>query len=292
MRRQVTLPSALLRDLRKLAESAAYAGGELARKAFGRQIAIRIKKDHSEVTQVDEAAQRAVIRHIKASRPKDLFIGEESGLEGVDPKRDKSFDSEQQIVWVIDPIDGTRNFIRGVPMFTCSVAAMRGGVPIVGAIYEPIGGAMYSAAIGKGVTHDGRRLPSLTRIDRKHRVGGDVENARAMRSLKPVIAIPSAWRSDSGAFVRKLLESSVVRSLGSGTLHLVYVAMGGFDATYMNNCKLWDIAAGALMVTEVGGRVTDPRGNPLFPLDLARYQGHEMPTLASRGDDRVHRLMP
>ncbi|MFN0136104.1 MAG: inositol monophosphatase family protein [Phycisphaerae bacterium] len=291
MSNEVRLPGALLRELRKLAESAAFAGGEVARKAFGRRLSIRIKEDHSEVTQIDEAAQRAVIRHIKTARPRDLFIGEEAGLEGVDAKRGKTFDEATQIVWVIDPIDGTRNFIRGVPMFTCSVAAMLGGTPIVGAIYEPIGGVMFSAALGKGVTRDGKRLRTLAPRDKKHAVD-DAANARAMRSLMPVIAIPSAWRSDSGAFVRKLLETSVVRSLGSGTLHLVYVAMGGIDATYMNNCKLWDIAAGALMVTEVGGRVTDPRGKPLFPIDLARYHGDEMPTLASRGDERVHRLMP
>lgn len=317
----VSLSNTELRRLLALAKSAAREGGDVARRAFGRRLSVRIKHDHSEVTQIDEAAQAAVLAHLAEHRPHDRFVGEESdgaaayGFGELATRGGKSTrrsalasskrsakpiaaansrsriqDPKLAVTWVVDPIDGTRNFIRGVPMFTCSVAAMVGGLPVVGAIFDPISGVMFSAALGLGARRDGVRLPPI--VGPRSSRSANHEPAAATRSLKPVIAIPSAWRNDSGPFVRRLLETSVVRSLGSGTLHLVYVALGGFDATYMNNCKLWDIAAGALIVTEVGGRVTDPRGKPLFPMDLDAYRGEEMPTLASRGDESSHRLMP
>lgn len=257
----------------RLAESAARAGGEVARRAFGRYLKVRIKHDHSEVTQVDEAAQAAVLTHLHGHRPHDRFVGEESdgaaeygfgelavaaalgrrsrsraGAKGSakpaapDPKS-KLQNPESQVTWVVDPIDGhVRNFIRGVPMFTCAVAAMVGGHALVVARSSTQSAASYSPP--RWAARPARRFapasdcwPAFLSCSANH------EPAAATRSLKPVIAIPSAWRNDSGPFVRRLLETSVVRSLGSGTLHLVYVLLGGFDATYMNNCKLWDIAA-------------------------------------------------
>jgi fructose-1,6-bisphosphatase/inositol monophosphatase family enzyme len=95
------------------------------------------------------------------------------------------------------------------------------------------------------------------------------------------VAIPSAWNPASGAFVRRICETSVVRSLGCATLHLMLVATGGVDGTFMNNCKLWDIAAGWLIAGESGALATQPDGAALFPIDDKSYRGAEMPTLAA-----------
>ena len=113
--------------------------------------------------------------------------------------------------------------------------------------------------------------------------------ALKLGAIEPYGAFGMAWTIDTVAVV---IIGGIATRGGPIVGTLVYVALGGFDATYMNNCKLWDIAAGALIVTEVGGRVTDPRGKPLFPMDLDAYRGEEMPTLASRGDESSHRLMP
>lgn len=252
-----------LAALRALAESAARAGGALARDAFGRRKSVTLKPDSSEVTEVDVAAERAVVEHIRTTRPLDRFIGE----EGVAQPSPAVTSADSAIYWVIDPIDGTRNFIRGVPTFSCSVAAMHAGRPVAAAIYDPMADVMYSAVAGGGATAGTLRLDCGS-------------SAESVRNPQLLVGIPSAWRPDRGPFVQALLTRCVVRSLGSATHHLVYIATGGIDATIMNNCKLWDIAAGALIVEEAGGVVTDPDGRPHFPIDLAAFDACELPTLA------------
>lgn len=137
------LDSQLLADLRQLAEIAARAGGAVSREAFGRRVSVSLKSDASEVTEIDVAAEKAVFSTIRAARPDDALIGEESVKSEMDAPK-------SGISWIVDPIDGTRNFIRGVPSFTaCSVAAMCDGWPIIGVIYEPIGERIYTAVRGK-----------------------------------------------------------------------------------------------------------------------------------------------
>lgn len=265
----VSLDSQLLAELRQLAEDAARAGGAISREAFGRRVSVSLKSDASEVTEIDVAAEKAVFSTIRMARSDDALIGEESvKILQTAPK--------SGISWIVDPIDGTRNFIRGVPSFACSVAAMYEGWPIVGVIYEPIGDRIYTAVRGEGATANGFTIPRLD----------DANAQRQVRNPSPLVAIPSAWKPESAARVRWLVENSVVRSLGSATLHLVQVATGGVDATLMNNCKLWDIAAGCVIVSEVGAAATSPEGEPLFPVDVLRQADAEMPVLV--GAARVH----
>lgn len=267
-----SLDSTTLISLRTLAEAAARAGGAISREAFGRRVSVTLKSDASEVTEIDVAAEKAVFATIRAARPDDALIGEESVKAGMAPPK-------SGISWIVDPIDGTRNFIRGVPSFACSVAAMHGGQPVAGTIYEPIGDRIYSAVLGMGATANGVAIP---RIDTAPPPG-------QVRNPSPLVAIPSAWKPETAARVRWLVEHSVVRSLGSATIHLVQVATAGVDATLMNNCKLWDIAAGCVIATEVGATATSPEGKPLFPVNLPENADAEMPVLI--GAPRVHALL-
>lgn len=269
----------------EIACAAATAGGRVAREAFGKRVSVSIKPDASEVTEIDVAAEHAVIAYVRSLRPDDAFIGEEgvaadsqsdssaktasaSSVSGTAAKQD--LDDSERISWVIDPIDGTRNFIRGVPLFTCSVAALRGGTPVAAAIYDPMSDTMYSAWLGGGSFANGLPLARLTNFGQRS----------ATRNPTPIVAIPSAYRSAGGPFVRRIIENSVVRSLGCATLHLVHVAIGGIDAAYMNNCKIWDIAAGALILSEVGGEIRFPNGEPIFPATPATLGGGETPNLS------------
>jgi myo-inositol-1(or 4)-monophosphatase len=202
-----------------------------------------------------------LVRLLREKRPNDGFIGEEGATGG--PR------GAAGVWWTIDPIDGTRNFIRGGGPFTCTVAALADGRPIAGSIYFPLEDTLYSASAGGGVTINGRPMRDVA------------VPASGPRNPQPLIAIPSGWRAASGDFVKRLLETSVVRSFGCATAHLIYLAIGGIDATFMTNCKLWDIAAGWLIATEAGMKVTRPDGGPLFPIDLNRYAGDEMPVLAA-----------
>ncbi len=299
-----------LHELRELAESAARVGGELARASFGQTQIVSLKADRSEVTETDIAAERAIIAHIRDRRPDDAFIGEEAvgrghggtaareqgagnrerGTESTTRKRRPSRNPQspivnpqssipnlqspianpQSICWVIDPLDGTRNYVRNLPIFTCAVAAMRGGQPIAGAIFDPTQNVMYSAALGHGVYIDGRRISPA-----KAASSGDDEPKATL-----LVGIPSTLRPSIRKLVLHAVRQHVVRNLGSAALHLALVATGGLDAAVFGNSKLWDIAAGALLITEAGGLVTTPNGKPVFPIDLARYAGEEIAVLA------------
>ena len=260
-----------LDSLRKLAESAARVGGEVARASFGSDLEISFKDDRSEVTEVDLAAERAIVAHIRAARPHDAFIGEEgvsladSGGQSVK----SALADPRAVCWIIDPIDGTRNYVRGAPFFACSVAAMHGGWPIAGAVFAPMSDAMYSAAVGRGFLINGRATPN--------RLDNPAPNVADGRML---VGIPSARRKATRHFALHAVEKHVVRNYGSAALHLALLAAGQLDAAVCGNGKLWDIAGGAVLVTESGALITTPQGTPLFPLDLATYAGEDVPTIA------------
>jgi fructose-1,6-bisphosphatase/inositol monophosphatase family enzyme len=307
-------------ELRELAESAARVGGELARASLGQPQVVSLKADRSEVTEVDVAAERAIIAHIRSQRPDDAFIGEEAvgqrhegkkarrhegtkarRQEGKRPagfSRDKGrprdaensqspipspqspIPNPQSICWVVDPLDGTRNYVRNLPIFTCAVAAMRDGKPIAGAIFDPIQNVMYSAALGHGLYVDGRRAAPMQGAQRH-----DDERKDTL-----LVGIPSTLRPSIRKLVLHAVRQHVVRNLGSTALHLALVATGPLDAAVLGNSKLWDIAAGALIVAEAGGLVTTPAGGAVFPIDLRRYAGEEIAALAGRPEAHA-RLM-
>jgi len=323
-----------LQALRELAESAARVGGELARASFGQTQVVSLKADRSEVTEVDLAAERAIIAHIRHQRPNDAFIGEEAvgeRHEGSDEATQRRSDEEesrisdfrlrtdkneippnarnpqspipnpqspipdrqspipdpqspirnpQSICWVIDPLDGTRNYIRHLPIFTCAVAALRAGAPIAGAVYDPMQDVMYSAALGQGTHIDGRATS----------LADATSESACKANADLLVGIPSAQRRATRPFVLHAVERHVVRNLGSTALHMALVATGQLDVAVLGNSKLWDVAAGALIITEAGGIVTTPDGKPVFPLDLSRYAGEEIAALAGRPEAHA-RLM-
>jgi myo-inositol-1(or 4)-monophosphatase len=257
----------LIRSLRALAEQAARAGGAVARGMFRRPIDVELKSDGSEVTAADRAAQAAVESAIKAVRSDDGFIGEEDAVA----ESATLAVGHETVVWVTDPIDGTRSFVRGLPLYACSVGALIGGHPVAGAVYDPSQEAMFSASVADGFFVDGVAVPPLVSGQGGHQPGS------------ALLAIPSSVVGEYHDRIHRWVDEFVVRNVGSAALHLAYVATGQFDAAILTNCKLWDIAAGYVLVTMAGGRMTTPDGAALFPLDLSKYDRRELPSLAGRG---------
>jgi myo-inositol-1(or 4)-monophosphatase len=265
-----------LRSLRELAEQAARAGGTVARQSFGKPTTVRLKADRSEVSQVDEAAQRAVIDCIRAQRPDDGFVAEETLVE---PEGRRRPPENEGVCWVIDPLDGTRNYIRGIPLYACSVGVMLHGFPIAGAIYVPPGKRLFSASRAEGFFEDGRPIAPRGR------------SPAPGRSPKPIIAIPSSFGGDrEKAILDSWLGRVVVRNLGVASLHLALVAAGPFDAALMSDSRLWDIAAGWLLIDTIGGVMTTLAGQPVFPLDVAEYRGEALPGVAARDAEMLAHL--
>ncbi len=265
----MSLPSTSLTELLALAERAARVGGALARQAFGAAGGLRLKADRSEVTDVDEAAERAVAQVIASARPGDALIGEE-GVSGLP----RPVGGGKGVCWAVDPIDGTRNFVRGLPAIACSVGALHQGVPVAGAIFDPLHGVMYSAHVGGGL-----------------RINGAAHAGRAEGRMPPgmrrVAAIPSLPGAEFVPAVHAMLGRYVVRTFGSAALHLAWIAAGHIDVALQDNPKLWDVAAGWLLVREAGLSVTRLDGGPLFPIDLASYRGQDMPLLAGSEQELV-----
>lgn len=274
-------------ELCLLAEQAARVGGTIARNAFGSSLQVRMKADQSEVTEADIVAERAIVDCIRSLRPRDAFLGEEScesaerkppnaapDSVGAIPLSSQVVNADhdlQLVTWIIDPIDGTRNFIRNMPLFACSVAALRAGTPIAGAIFEPIHDTLYSAHRGGGLRINGK----------PHVLTSDPRSPDADARRKLFIGIPSAHRPATAALVSHALDNHIVRNFGSVALHLALVALGHLDAAIVGNAKLWDIAAGCLLVVESGGIAAAPDDAPLFPIEPRALAGEELPLLAA-----------
>lgn len=235
--------------LRQTAADLARLGGEFARQRLGRAIVER-KDDRSPVTDLDHATQALILDQLAWRHP-DHAVWVEERL--VRPERHAD-PLAADYCWVVDPIDGTRNFARGLRLFATSVAVMHHGRPIAGAIYDASTGDLFSAVAGGGafLNVEPVRLP-----DRP--LGPDNTVAFSSFRLHPV---PRG--------VRQLFDEILFRNIGSACLHLAWTAAGFVDAVYAPDTKLWDVAAGALLIAEAGGTVTDVDGNPRWPWDMAR----------------------
>jgi myo-inositol-1(or 4)-monophosphatase len=260
-------PAALDR-LCRLAEQAARVGGAVARGYFRTDLNIRFKADRSEVSEADEAAQAAVMQCIHAPRPHDAFIGEEA-VAGPHAG-DAPAATNDHFCWVIDPIDGTRNFVRGIPCYACSVAVMFGGFPLAGAIYDVERDVLYSAIRGGPLLVNGNpaRPPS-----------GEAEKSGRLRL---VVGIPSRAVGPLAKLSHDWLSRYVCRNLGSTALHMAMVATGELDGMLADTPRLWDVAAGWVLIESAGGRVVGPDGAPLFPLDVGGYRGTQTAFRAAR----------
>ena len=236
------------------AEAVAREAGRLARRYFGDRdnLEIESKGTQDVVSIADRKVEDLICGRLGAAFPGDSFFGEEGGLA---PEADRGGHK----LWVIDPIDGTANFVRGLPQWAVSIAYMRGGKVEIGVIYDPMADELYAARRGAGATRDGVAI-RVSRCD---------DLARATVSIgfsyrRPVAAHVTA--------VRNALDATCeYRRTGAGSLGVAQVADGRFDAYLEAHVNAWDVLAGTLLVREAGGWTSDflagdglLRGNPIL----------------------------
>lgn len=196
------------------------------------------KDDKSFVTKADKETEAVIVDIIRRAHPDHGIVGE----EGAD------VNSGAEFQWVIDPIDATRNFANGIPIFAISIAVVHAGEPIVGVLYNPVTESLYAAEKGKGMTVNGKSA----RVSTQAADAGMVTLGPGQKEKDRLFAII--------ANAEKHFRS--VRYLGCTAIELAYVARGGTEAFICLGLKKWDYAAGRLLVTEAGGTVTDFAGNP------------------------------
>jgi len=223
---------------------------EAARKAarglnrdFGELAELQVAKKAPAdfVSAADLRAEQVIFEVLSKARPGYSFLGEERGLiEGTDKTH----------TWIVDPLDGTTNFLHAIPHFAINIALEREGVVVAGVTYNPVSNELFWAEKGKGCFVNDRRLrvAARTRMDETLIATG----------------IPFLGHGQHGRFLKELHQVTQrvagVRRFGSAALDLAWVAAGRYDGYWERDLKPWDLAAGLLMVLEAGGKVTDADG--------------------------------
>jgi len=249
------------------AEQLSHEASQIALKGLGNAKVSR-KADRSVVTESDHAIQSLLLAAIARSYPDHAVCAEETIAHP------ESFPSrtEARYCWVIDPLDGTRNYTEGFRAFSTAIALLDRGVPIVAVVREHNLDQLLSAVQGEGTQCDGQPVRAEDRPD-----GADV-----------LVAIPSSKDAHAVAVIRNWSSTRglVFRNLGSTALHLGLVASNVLGAVFSTRAKIWDIAAGVLLVNEAGGTITDAHGNALTPFDLSADSQLDLPFLA--GTPKTH----
>ena len=236
------------RALLSVAVAAAQAAGEVLMSYFGQGVSISIKNGESAdlVSEADINAEQAVIRVIRATYPDHAILGEESATDT---------DPNSPSLWVIDPLDGTTNFLHDVPHFAVSIGYFEHGQPVCAVIFNPARGDMYTAVKGHGATYNDRpiHVSPTDRLDQSL-IGTGFSVVRDAKLGATLGAIEELFG----------LNIHCIRRFGSAALDLCHVASGLYGAFFEYQLSAWDFAAGLLIVQEAGGQVTTARGTPLL----------------------------
>jgi myo-inositol-1(or 4)-monophosphatase len=226
------------------------------------QLQVSLKGPANFVTAADRRAEDILYAELSKARPGYGFLGEEGGTrEG----------SDKSHRWIVDPLDGTTNFLHGIPQFCISIGLERDGTMIAGLVYNPITDDLYLAERGKGAFLNDRRI----------RVAGRKVLADAVIAC----GLPHRGRGDLELGLREIgaMQDKVagLRRFGAAALDLAFVAAGRIDGYWERNIQAWDVAAGLLLVREAGGYVTDLEGH-----DAIFARGH-----VAAGNEAIHRDM-
>jgi myo-inositol-1(or 4)-monophosphatase len=232
---QSALINVMLGAARKASRSLKRDFGEVEK------LQVSLKGPADFVSAADRRAEEILRGELEKARPGYGFLGEEGGRhEG----------SDKTHTWIVDPLDGTSNFLHGIPQFAISIALEREGTIVAGLIYNPANDELFTAERGKGAFFNDRRIRVAARRQLSHAV--------------VACGLPHLGRGDLALFRREFaaVQDKVagLRRFGAAALDLAYVAAGRFDAYWERGLKPWDVAAGLLLVREAGGFVTDMNG--------------------------------
>jgi myo-inositol-1(or 4)-monophosphatase len=231
--------------------------GRILAERFGHKIEISNKSDIDLVTESDLAAEGLIIDRIKTHYPRHSILAEESGVTN-------PHDHESDWRWIIDPLDGTTNYAHGYPCFCVSIALEHQANLVIGVVYDPLRDEMFAAERGQGASLNGRRI--------------SVSRTMNLSTALLCTGFPYDVRQRNDFarhFASFIMHAQGVRRDGAAALDLAYVAAGRFDGFWEEGLKPWDVAAGALIIEEAGGRLSNYRGEPL---DI-----HNPPVVASNG---------
>ena len=234
-------------------------------------LTIAVKKQNDFVTEVDRAAEKVIVETLREAYPDYAILAEESG-------RTAGSESESEYEWIIDPLDGTTNFIHGFPQYAVSIALARRGVVEQAVVFDPTRNELFTATKGGGAFLNDRRIRVSKRLRLQDALVGTGFPYRQFAHVDTYLAI----------FKELTQKSAGLRRPGAAALDLAYVAAGRLDAFWEFGLSPWDMAAGSLLISEAGGLVSDLAGEStylttgnvvagtpkVFPQLLQLIQGH------------------
>ncbi len=206
-------------------------------------VKVSSKRHNDFVTEIDKAAEAAIIDVIRDAYPEHAILAEESGPSG-----------ESEYRWIIDPLDGTTNFIHGFPQYAVSIALAHKGVLTQAVIYDPTRNELFTASRGRGAFLNDRRYASANASRLEEALLGTGFPYRVFEHMDAYL----------GMFRELMQKTAGIRRPGSASLDLAYVAAGRFDGFWEIGLAPWDLAAGALLITEAGGLVGDLTGEASY----------------------------
>lgn len=228
----------------KLACEAAAKAGKFQLKYYRKKLDVKEKAKSSLVTKVDIGSEELIKKMLSKAYPSFQFLGEESGTSGGDEKGN--------IVWHVDPLDGTTNFVHGFPMFCVSIGLAVNHQPVMGVIHIPALNETFYGAQGLGAKFNGKKMKVSPR---------DSLRDCLLTTGFAYIADNKKLAPEITRFEKAHMEARAVRRPGAAAIDLAYVAAGIFDGFWERNLSSWDICAGSLLVQEAGGKVTDYKGD-------------------------------
>lgn len=233
------------RSAMDVALDAASAAGEIIRRGWrsSRQITFKGRKDI--VTDVDVDAENAVLEILSNAFPAFGILAEESQPVA------QSVESSSPYTWVVDPLDGTRNYAQGIPHFSTVVALMHEDTPVLGVTYDPVREELFSAQLGCGAFLNGQPLAVSQTAELSQSLLGCDLGYVDERAGQAIDLVRSLWPG-----------ILTLRLMGSAALGLAYAAAGRLDLYFHHSLAPWDIAAGLVLVREAGGAIVDKRGQP------------------------------
>ena len=256
-----------LAEFNTVCQRAARLAGQVLMDRAGR-VKIREKGPADLVTEADLASQEVIHETLLGAFPGHGFLAEENLSIA---------SSDDDYRWIVNPLDGTTNYVHGIPQFSVSIALEQSGKILVGTVYDPVADECFSAVAGGGAWLGERRLHVSRQQELSHAV--------------VAMSFPPGSRRDSPDvldFLEVLEHAQSMRRMGSSALNLCYVAAGRFDAYWSASTRIWDIAAGVLLVQEAGGMLTDRHGGP-FVLEPPHFIAAASPQLHAQLSRRLSR---
>ena len=229
-----------------IAARAARSAGNVILRYMNRIDGLNVveKQQMDFVSEVDKLAEAEIIKELRRAYPDHAILAEESGATGKGP-----------MTWVIDPLDGTHNYLRGIPHFSVSIALLDKGEPVYAVVFDPLRDELYTASKGDGAYINDRRM----RVSKRENLGGAmIATGFPFRQREHLPAQLDMTRAILG-------QAEDIRRSGSAALDLAYVAAGRYDGYFEIGLKPWDMAAGVLLVHEAGGRYCDFAGRDGIP---------------------------